>query len=164
MKRKIEGDYLRTSIFGFEDALVSTTGVIIGVAAGAHDKKVVILAGLVTITVEAISMAVGQFLSEEAVHEEYKNKKYTTSLSTEAAIMFVSYAIGGIVPLAPILFLPLSISLIPTALAAGTGLFVLGFVKAMIVGVSPFKSAFKVLVLGGVATAVGVTVGLLLKL
>lgn len=69
---------IRDLIFGLEDSLVSTLGVVIGVAAGTADRSVVILSGLVLVAVEAISMAAGSFLSskshrqmlERAINEE----------------------------------------------------------------------------------------------
>jgi len=65
----IHEDYLRSIIFGFQDSLVSTTGVIVGVAAGSNSKELVILAGIVAITVESLSMGAGQFMSEKTVHQ-----------------------------------------------------------------------------------------------
>jgi hypothetical protein len=44
MKRKppLDRDYVRSSFFGIEDSLVSTTGLIAGVAVGTQDAKFVI--------------------------------------------------------------------------------------------------------------------------
>ena len=61
--RRLSPDYLRSIIFGFEDSLVSTTGVIAGVSIGTQDSKVILLAGAVAIAVEALSMGAGQFPS-----------------------------------------------------------------------------------------------------
>jgi predicted membrane protein (TIGR00267 family) len=69
---------IRDLVFGLEDSLVSTLGVVIGMAAGTDDRAVVILSGLVLVAVEAISMAAGSFLSskshrqmlERAIREE----------------------------------------------------------------------------------------------
>jgi hypothetical protein len=40
-------EYLQSAMFGFNDALVSTTGVIVGISTGTGDKQIVILAGIV---------------------------------------------------------------------------------------------------------------------
>ena len=58
--KNIQKEYLQSAMFGFNDALVSTTGVIVGVSTGTNDKRIVILAGVVTIMVEALSMGAGQ--------------------------------------------------------------------------------------------------------
>lgn len=55
--------YLRDITFGVEDGIVSTFGVLIGVTIGAKDIRFVQLTGIIVIMVEALSMAVGNFLS-----------------------------------------------------------------------------------------------------
>ena len=70
---KINPDYLRSIVFGFQDALVSTTGIVVGISAGIDNKQFIILSALVTISVEALSMGAGQYLSEKTVHELPQN-------------------------------------------------------------------------------------------
>jgi predicted membrane protein (TIGR00267 family) len=60
---------IRELVFGLEDSLVSTVGVVIGVAAGTEDRQVVILTGIVLVVVEALSMAAGSFLSSKSHRE-----------------------------------------------------------------------------------------------
>jgi len=163
MLKEIHEDYLRSIIFGFQDALVSTTGVIAGVAAGTSVKEIVILAGIVTITVEALSMGAGQYMSEKAVHQLDKTGKHTDNLYMVGGLMFTSYFLGGLVPLVPIFLFSLPLSSFISVGAALIGLFVLGYLKAKIVKENPLKSALEILVLGGIATAVGLIVGKLLK-
>ena len=62
----IHEDYLRSGLFGIQDGLVSTTGVVVGISTGVEDKAIIILASLVAVTVEASSMAAGQYSSEKA--------------------------------------------------------------------------------------------------
>lgn len=57
---------IRELVFGLEDSLVSTLGVVVGVAAGTSDTKVVMLSGIVLVLVEALSMAGGSFLSSKS--------------------------------------------------------------------------------------------------
>jgi len=61
--------YIRQLVFGFEDALVSTLGAITGIAGGSHDNFVVVLAGMVIIFVESLSMGVGAYLSSKSERE-----------------------------------------------------------------------------------------------
>ena len=56
----------REMIFGIEDGMVSTLGAITGIAAASENYFMVILAGLVIISVESISMAVGSYLSSKS--------------------------------------------------------------------------------------------------
>ena len=165
MKKKfdIHEDYLRSVVFGFQDALVSTTGVIAGVAAGTANKEIVLLAGTVTILVEALSMGVGQYMSEKTVHQMDKDGKHTDSVLIGGLAMGVSYFLGGLVPLTPIIFLSLPLASTVSIIAALVGLFVLGFIKAKVVNVNPWHSAIEILLLGGAATAIGLIAGYFLK-
>ncbi len=66
-----------------------------------------------------------------------------------------SYIVGGLIPLAPYFFIrkassALLVSVVSTLLA----LTVFGYVKGHFTGVSPFKSAFQTVAIGGVAAAV----------
>lgn len=160
---EIHEDYLRSIIFGFQDSLVSTTGVIAGVSAGTSNKELVILAGLVTITVESLSMGAGQYMSEKSVHQMDKTGKHTDSLLVGGGLMALSYFLGGLVPLVPIIFLKLPLAATVSIGAALVGLFVLGYAKAHIVKVNPFKSALEILILGGAATGIGLIVGKIFK-
>lgn len=160
------GEYLRSAVFGIEDALVSTTGAVVGLTAGVSDKKLVLLAALVVVAVEAVSMGVGQFLSEETLVESQKHvetKQAVQKIINGAVIMFVSYFIAGMVPIIPVILLPFPASIWVSLALALFCLFVLGFVKGKIVNVPPVKSAVKMFILGGVAAVVGVLVGILLR-
>lgn len=59
-------DGTRDIVFGLEDGLVSTVGVLTGIASGTNDHFVVILSGFVLVIVEALSMGVGSFLSAQS--------------------------------------------------------------------------------------------------
>ncbi len=155
-------DYIRSSIFGFEDSLVSTTGVVVGIATGTSNREFIVLAAFVTIAVEAISMTAGQFLSERTLHELNKTD-HNDNLIVGSLVMFISYFLGGLIPLLPILILP-AISILPILLLAFLGLFVLGYAKGQIVKVAPTRSAFEMLVIGGFATLIGVVSGYFLKI
>ena len=159
MFKKIHEDYLRSIVFGFQDALVSTTGVIVGVATGTGNRDIVILAGIVTILVESLSMGVGQYMSEKAVHQFDKTGKHTDNLYVGGFLMTLAYFFGGLVPLTPMLFFDVTTATAITILASLAGLFILGYIKAHIVDVNPLKSAVEILILGGITTAIGIVVG-----
>lgn len=61
--------YIRQLVFGFEDSLVSTLGAITGIAGGSQDNFVVVLAGMVIIVVESLSMGAGTYLSSKSERE-----------------------------------------------------------------------------------------------
>lgn len=160
--KNIHEDYLRSIVFGFQDSLVSTTGVIAGVAAGTQDKQIVVLAGLVAIMVEALSMGTGQYQSEKAVHQHAK-VRHTDSAMLGGIFMAASYFLGGLLPLSSILAFSLPSATYVSIGSAFVGLFILGFLKAKLVKVNPWHSALEILVLGGAATVVGLVVGRIFK-
>lgn len=163
MARGIHEDYLRSTVFGFQDALVSTTGVIVGVATGTSDKHIVLLAGIVTITVEALSMGVGQYLSEKSVHELDTTGKHTDNLFIGGGLMFLSYFLGGLVPLTPIILFQLPLASNLSIIFSLLGLFILGYLKGRLVKVKRLRSALEMLLLGGATTAIGIIVGHIFK-
>lgn len=145
-------------MFGFNDALVSTTGVIVGVAAGTGNKEIVILAGIITILVEALSMGSGQYLSSRSAHQLEKSESFRMPLMS-GIIMFLSYFVAGLVPLLSVILFPIEFSLFVAIGASLSALLVLGYTKGKLVGESPLRSALEVFIIGGVATAIGLIVG-----
>lgn len=145
-------------MFGFNDALVSTTGVIVGISTGTGNKEVVILAGVVTILVEALSMGSGQYLSSKSAHQLDKSDSFRVPVIS-GFIMFVAYFLAGLVPLLAIILSPLSYGRNVAIVAALACLLVLGYVKGKIVNVSPLRSAAEVFIIGGIATAIGIIAG-----
>lgn len=69
------GFFIREIVFGFEDSLVSTLGVVTGVAAGTQSQFIVILTGVVLIFVEGLSMAAGSYLSSKSAREVFEDRR-----------------------------------------------------------------------------------------
>jgi len=152
---------VREIVFGLEDSLVSTMGAVTGIAIGTGDQAVVILSGLVILAVEAISMAAGSFLSTKTAElAEDKSSKTVKKQSIKAAVvMFLSYFVGGAVPLTPYLFLEPSLAIFPSILftviaLAGVGLWASRYTKR-----SPWKSAAEMVIISLAAAAIGYLVG-----
>lgn len=125
-KRKVE--YIRNFIFGVEDSLVSTVGLVSGVAVAGVDTKQVVLTGMVLIFVEAFSMGVGSLLSENSA-DEYESKS-EVALSNSlgyALVMFISYLLSGFFVVFPYMFLPASRALWLSIAVSVVGLFYLDF-------------------------------------
>lgn len=160
----IHEDYLRSALFGLQDGLVSTTGVVVGISAGVAQKEIVVLAAFVAVTVEATSMAAGQYSSEKAVHQMDKTGKHTDSLIMGAVIMFFSYVLAGLIPIIPTLLFNQADARILSVILAFIGLFVIGYIKGKIVEHHALKSAIELFVVGAVATSLGLAVGQFLKL
>mgnify|MGYP001566835568 CR=1 FL=1 len=150
----------RNFIFGVEDSLVSTVGLLSGIASAQVPKNTIFITGVILILVEAISMAAGSFLSEystedlEAHHEVSPRKSIIGGIT-----MFFSYLIAGVIPLLPYLFLEVSIALPASIIATIISLFVLGLFSAKISHTPILKSAIRMLVIAELAILVGMIVG-----
>lgn len=159
----IHEDYLRSLMFGLQDGIVSTTGVVIGISTGISDKPIIVLAALVAVMVEATSMAAGQYSSEKAVHQLDKTGKHTDSLLLGAAIMFFAYLLGGMFTIVPTLLFRQPEAKIIALMAAFIGLFLIGYLKGQLVEHKPLRSAIELFVIGSIATGIGIVVGHFLK-
>jgi VIT1/CCC1 family predicted Fe2+/Mn2+ transporter len=104
---KSQGLYLRTIIFGVIDSLVSTVGLLAGIDVAGAPHATLALTGIIYAFVEAFSMAVGNFLSEESV-EEFVGKIGVTGGNAigGGAIMFVVFVLAAFIPIFPYLFFP----------------------------------------------------------
>lgn len=163
MKITLHEDYFRSVMFGLQDGLVSTTGIVVGISAGVSNQAIIILASFVAVSVEASSMAAGQYSSEKAVHQMDKSGKHTDVLITGAILMFFSYLLAGLVPILPFLIFPVEMARFFSIGFALFSLFVIGYFKGKIVGHRAFRSAWEMLIIGGLATAIGLLVGTFLK-
>lgn len=154
--------YLRNFIFGVEDSLVSTVGLLSGIAAAGVSRGDILVTGIVLIFVEAFSMGVGSFLSEESAAEYVTgvhNLKFTIN---GGLVMFFSYFLAGFIPLFPYIFFTaraFEFSILFSLLA----LFMLGIAGSAIFGSHVLKNGLRMLIIGGLAIAVGVLVGVLIK-
>ncbi len=146
---------LRTIIFGIEDSLVSTTGVIVGLITTGAAEKTVLAAGLITIIVEATSMGAGEFISND------ENPEKDKAAIRKGILMLVSYLIAGIWVISP-LFLNIQNQAIIIALAM-LSLFILGFWRGAVLKGKKLKFALRTLLIGGIACVFGIGAGLLLR-
>lgn len=159
----IHEDYLRSLMFGLQDGIVSTTGVVVGISTGVQSKPIIVLAALVAVMVEATSMAAGQYSSEKAVHQMDKTGKHTDNLILGAFIMFFAYLMGGMFSIIPTLMFRQPEARIIAVMSAFAGLFFIGYLKGYIVEHKPLRSAIELFIIGSIATTIGVVVGYLLK-
>jgi VIT1/CCC1 family predicted Fe2+/Mn2+ transporter len=161
-KQRLTSSYIRSSFFGIEDSLVSTTGLIAGISVGTQSVDFILLAGFVAVAVEAISMSAGEFLSEET-EQDLNRSRHKSSPIIGGAIMFFSYSAAGMVPILPIMLFPIDYAIYVSMAAALVGLFLLGLVKGALTRRDIIRSGIQVLVVGGVAAMIGAAVGIFFK-
>lgn len=156
--------YFRNFIFGVEDSLVSTVGLLSGIAIANLPRETIFLTGVVLIFVEAFSMAAGSYLSEYSA-EGYASASEGSSKHNlvSGTIMFFSYFVSGFIPLFPYLILPVQ-SALPLSIALSViALFFLGVVGARMSKINVLKNGLRMALVGGMAIAVGFAAGSLLS-
>lgn len=152
--------YGRNIVFGAEDGLVSTVGLLSGVATAKVDEGTIFLTGVILILVEAFSMAVGSFLSESE-SEEYMSKKKVkeTTPFIASLAMFFSYLFAGLIPLFPYMIFgmpeAIGISIVGTLVA----LLFLGVFSAIMFKINIVRRSLQTVFMGSAAIALGVLVG-----
>lgn len=163
LRKFLKEAYLRSLLFGLQDGIVSTTGVVVGISTGVSDKAIIVMAALVAVTVEATSMAAGQYSSEKAAHQMDKSGKREDSLTVGAVIMFLSYFAGGMFSVIPTIIFNQPEARYIAIASAFTGLFLIGYLKGQIVEHKPLRSAIELFIIGSIATFIGIFVGNLFK-
>lgn len=155
--------YVRNFVFGVEDSLVSTVGLLSGIAIAGVPKSTIILTGTVLIFVEALSMGVGSFLSEHTVQEAERASSRLTDIESRSGglIMFLSYFLAGFIPLAPYAFLDPMHAFWASISLSLLSLFALGIISGKAFRISVFSNGIRMLLLGGAAILIGVLVGTL---
>lgn len=157
--------FLKNFLFGVEDSLVSTVGLLSGVASANVERTSIILTGLILIVVEGFSMGIGSFMTEETAEEMAGTTASDTSALKGGLTMFGSYLLSGLIPLAPYFFLSPTQAMPFSVLASLLGLFSLGLGTALYFRrPAPLRRGLKMLLLGGMAVLVGVMIGKTLHL
>jgi len=162
---KVDASYIRNFIFGVEDSLVSTVGLLSGIAIAEVEQRTILLAGVVLIFVEAFSMATGSYLSERGA-EEYATQR-TAKIKgplIDGLIMFVSYFVTGFIPLLPYLLFSVSVAFPVSIIVTLVALFGLGALSGRFAKLNIFTNGLKALLVGGIAVLLGVGVGRLFAL
>lgn len=72
--RSASGGALRAATFGVNDGLVSNLALVMGVAGGATDSGIVLLAGIAGLVAGAMSMAAGEWVSVRSQRELYERE------------------------------------------------------------------------------------------
>lgn len=156
--------YLRNFVFGVEDSLVSTVGVLSGVAIAGVERQTVFLTGIVLIFVEAFAMAAGSFLSEHSVEDYIRHAEAPFRASfVGATVMFFSYFVSGFIPLFPYLIASLDTAFGVSIILTMTALFILGAAGAKAAKVKVIPNGLRMLLIGGLAIGVGIAVAKLVN-
>lgn len=150
--------FLRNLVFGVEDGLVSTVGLLSGIAIAGVSRETILLTGVVLIFVEAFSMAAGSFLSEASVEEMDGGEDDTRGSIAAGAIMFAAYFVAGLVPLFPYLKFEVGQAFSISIFFSVVALFSLGYWSGR-KSKAAWRKAVRMAFVGGLAIVVGTLAG-----
>jgi VIT1/CCC1 family predicted Fe2+/Mn2+ transporter len=154
--------FLRNLVFGVEDGLVSTVGLLSGIAIAGVDRETILLTGVVLIFVEGFSMAAGSFLSEASVEEMHGGVDDTRGSIAAGTVMFASYFTAGLVPLVPYLVFDVGQAFPFSVVCSVVALFLLGYWSGRS-SHTAWRKALRMTLVGGAAIFVGALAGSLLS-
>lgn len=159
-RRQPDNTYLKNFLFGVEDSLVSTVGLLAGVAAANVSRGTIITTGIVLIVVEGFSMGIGSFLTEETTEEINGEPTQDFKAIRGGLTMLASYIVAGLLPLSPYFFLNTTAAMPASIVMSLLGLLGLGFGTSLFFHSSrPVYRAVKTMLMGGLAVGVGITIG-----
>ncbi len=156
--KKVNPEYIRNLIFGAEDSLVSTVGVIFGVASAAIDSSTILLTGFIVIAVESLSMGAGAFLSETSTKELSEEAPHNNPIIS-GVLMFIAYFVTGFIPVSPYMFFEISTAKYLSVGVTFIALFLLGFLPQKRV-----KTGLRMVVVAGAAVVMGFAIGTFFKI
>jgi VIT1/CCC1 family predicted Fe2+/Mn2+ transporter len=102
--RDVSGGWLRPTIFGMMDGLVSNFALIVGFAGGHAEPRTVALAGLAGLAAGSFSMATGEFISVQSQNEStqaevmVERRELAVNAGAELAELTESYVARGVDP------------------------------------------------------------------
>lgn len=95
--------FVRNVVYGIEDSLISTTGLVVGISLAGVAHADVVKSGIILLLVESLSMAFGSFISEDSFMTESQLNPTWDTVIKYAIVMLGSYAAAGLIPLLPFL-------------------------------------------------------------
>lgn len=155
---------IRAAVFGIQDGIVSTFGIVMGVAGAQLSGETIVIAGIAGLASGAMSMAAGEYVSVQtqkellAIGADIDDDENVHPLKAAAANggLFIG---GGAVPLVPFLVGAGLPAIIASVLLSVLALFVTGAVLTRLTQRSPWRSGARMLIIGGGAGVIGFLIG-----
>jgi VIT1/CCC1 family predicted Fe2+/Mn2+ transporter len=163
-----DANTVRAGVFGVQDGIVSTFGLVMGVAGAQVSPETVLIAGIAGAFSGAVSMGAGEYVSVKVQRELLEargngnGENGNVSPGRAAAANSGLFVLGAAFPLAPFLFLVGLPAVLTSSALSITALFATGALLTRLTRRSPFTSGLRMLVIGGGAGVLGYLVGSLL--
>ncbi len=162
-----DANTIRAGVFGVQDGVVSTFGLVMGVVGAQVSPEAVLIAGIAGAVSGAVSMGAGEYVSVKVQLEllevrGIRDEDGNVSPNRAALANSGLFVLGAAFPLAPFLFLVgIPAVLWSTALSIAV-LFSTGALLTRLTKRSAMASGLRMLLIGGGAGILGYVVGTLL--
>jgi VIT1/CCC1 family predicted Fe2+/Mn2+ transporter len=163
-----DANTVRAGVFGVQDGIVSTFGLVMGVAGAQVSPEAVLIAGIAGAVSGAVSMGAGEYVSVKVQRELLETQggddddNENVSPSRAAAANSGLFVLGAAFPLAPFLVMVGLSAVVTSTVLSITALFATGALLTRLTRRSPFVSGMRMLVIGGGAGVLGYLLGSLL--
>lgn len=176
-------NWLRAGVLGANDGIVSTAGIVMGVAGATVESGPILIAGIAALVAGSISMAGGEYASVSAQRDSEiavlaKQREQLTNLEraelasyadehvspmAAAIASFVSFAIGSVLPIVAIAGPWIEYREIATVGSVVVALALTGYFGAKIGRAKPLRAVLRNVVVSlltmGIAYAIGTALG-----
>jgi VIT1/CCC1 family predicted Fe2+/Mn2+ transporter len=159
-------NWLRAGVLGANDGIVSTAGLVVGVAAATRATSTIFTAGLAGLVAGAVSMALGEYVSVSAQRDSERrlgidsdelSNPWQAGLSSA-----IAFTLGAVLPLVAILLPPVAFRVPVAFLAVLIALALTGTISAALGGAGKSRALLRVVTGGAVAMVVTYGIGQLL--
>jgi VIT1/CCC1 family predicted Fe2+/Mn2+ transporter len=176
-------NWLRAGVLGANDGIVSTAGIVMGVAGATVESGPILIAGIAALVAGSISMAGGEYASVSAQRDSEiavlaKRREQLTNLEraglasyadehvspmAAASASFVSFAIGSVLPIVAIAGPWIDYREVATVGSVVVALALTGYFGAKIGRAKPLRAVLRNVVVSlltmGIAYAIGTALG-----
>ena len=159
-----DANTVRAGVFGVQDGIVSTFGLVMGVAGAQVSPEAVLIAGIAGAFSGAVSMGAGEYVSVKVQHELLAARggagtEDNVRAHRAAAANSGLFVLGAAFPLLPFLLLVGLPAVVTSTALSAVALFTTGALLTRLTHVSPLVSGARMLVIGGGAGLLGYLVG-----
>ena len=168
-------NWLRAAVLGANDGIVSTAGLVMGVAGATTDNGAILVAGIAALVSGSISMAGGEYASVSAQrdseiasrikqlgeHRKFSKQEHVSPMSAAVA-SFISFALGSVLPIVAISGPWPDYREVATIISVVISLAVTGYVAAIIGGAKPLRPVIRNVLVSLVTMAAAYGVGALI--
>jgi vacuolar iron transporter family protein len=170
-------NWLRAGVLGANDGIVSTAGLVVGVAAATTNASLVFTAGLAGLAAGAVSMALGEYVSVSTQRDTQRvllqkerqelaempqagvDREDLVNAWQAAMTSAIAFTLGGVVPLIAILLPPVGMRVPVAFLSVLIALVLTGTVSAILSGARKSRAVVRVVFGGALAMLVTYGVG-----